>query len=171
MITPSSARVDPSFALGRRCDRSYSEQTAKTMAHRGTPHLQSEVSCVQLETIEKPSAPLTNLPVSASRLSRVPDNLALAVGALIVGIVTPIVSASLLAASGGRFWVSLGAPVCAIVAVVRSRRARFGSATTGLDVRHGLSEGVRSMAILTLLYSGGVLALNGATLAFAAGGP
>lgn len=102
---------------------------------------------------------------------RVPDNLGLALGALIAAFITLLVSVTVLAASGGRFWISLGASVCAAIAVVRALRARFASNQSGLDTRHRLGEGVRSLAIVSLLYSGGVLVLNGASLAFAAGGP
>jgi hypothetical protein len=108
---------------------------------------------------------------SADSKGRVPDNLGFALGALAAAVVTLLVSGTLLAASGGRFWISLGASLCAVIAVVRALRARFASPDTGLDTRHHLGEGARSLAIVSLVYSGGVLVLNGASIAFAAGGP
>jgi hypothetical protein len=41
----------------------------------------------------------------------------------------------------------------------------------GNDTRHQLGEGARSLAVLSFLYSVGVLVLNGIILAFAASGP
>jgi hypothetical protein len=66
---------------------------------------------------------------------RPPDNLGLALAALGGGMFTAVLSATVLASSGGRFFVALGSSVCALVAVVRALRARFAGREVGLDAR------------------------------------
>jgi hypothetical protein len=99
--------------------------------------------------------------MAATDTPRLPDNLKIAVVSLVTSLVTPVLTATLFAASGGYLWVSLGAVACAGVAVRQATRVRWNSTKMGLDVRHALSEGARSSAIASLVYSGGVLVLNG----------
>jgi hypothetical protein len=102
---------------------------------------------------------------------RIPDNLGIAAAALAASVATILLSATVLTATGGRFWISFGASLCGAVAVYRALRARFARAGMGNDTRHELGEGARSLAVVSLLYSGGVIVLNGVMLAFAASGP
>jgi hypothetical protein len=108
---------------------------------------------------------------ASGSVDRIPDNLGIAVASVLASILTIVIAAKAFAASGGRLWVAFGAPLCAAVAVSRALRSRFASASTGNDTRHQLGEGARSIAVLSLLYSGLVLVLNGLTLAFASSGP
>jgi hypothetical protein len=112
--------------------------------------------------------------MTTTNASRLPDNVGIALAALAAlaaALVAPVIIALFLAGPGGSVWIAVPPLLFAGVAVFRALKLRLGTAQVGHDTRHRLSEGTRSTALVSLLWTGGVLVLNAATSAFGASGP